>query len=62
MKRLTIHYNTKSRLYIMEFDNDGTKSLTAAPRWVKDNRTLEMWLSDRTSDGTFPNDVEIIFQ
>ena len=46
----------------MEFDNDGTKSLTAAPRWVKDNRTLEMWLSDRTSDGTFPNDVEIIFQ
>lgn len=62
MKRLTIHYNTKSRLYIMEIDNGGTKSLTAAPRWVKDRNTLEIWLSDRTKDGTFPNDVEIILQ
>jgi hypothetical protein len=62
MKRLTIHYNTKSRLFIMELDNDGTKSLTAAPRWVKDRNTLETWLSDRTNDGTFPRDVEIILQ
>ena len=62
MKQLTVHYNTKSRLYIMELDNDGTKSLTAAPRWVRDKRTLELWLNDRINDRTFPYDVEIIFQ
>ena len=62
MKRLTVHYNNKSRLFIMELDNDGTKSLTAAPRWVKDKTTLATWLTDRINDHTFPNDVEIIFQ
>ena len=46
----------------MELDNDGTKSLTAAPRWVKDKTTLATWLTDRINDGTFPRDVEIIFQ
>lgn len=62
MKRLTVHYNSKSRLYIMELDNCGTKSLTAAPRWVRDKSTLETWLKDRMRDHTFPDDVEVVFQ
>lgn len=62
MRRLTIHYNHKSKLYIMELDSNGTKSLTPAPRWVKDKATLEVWLSDRINDKTFPADVEIFFE
>ena len=62
MRRLTIHYNHKSKLYIMELDNQGTKTLTPTPRWVKDKSTLEIWLNDRIKDNTFPSDVEIFFE
>lgn len=62
MKRLTIHYNHKSKLYIMELENDEVKSLIPAPRWVKDKTTLETWLDDRIKDKTFPSGLEIIFE
>lgn len=62
MKRLTVHYNNRSRLFIMELDNDGTKSLTAAPRWVNNENTVRTWLNDRMNDKTFPRDAEIFFQ
>lgn len=62
MRRLTVHYNNKSRLFIIETDNDGTKSLTAAPRWVNNENTVRTWLNDRMNDKTFPRDAEIFFQ
>jgi hypothetical protein len=62
MKRLTIHYNHKSKLYIMELENDEVKSLVPAPRWVKDKATLLTWLDDRIKDKTFPPDAVITFE
>ena len=46
----------------MELDNDGAKTLTAAPRWVRDRNTLETWLNDRLNDNTFPQDAEVVFR
>lgn len=62
MRRVIAHYNPKSKLYILEYINGMTKSLTAAPRWVKDRRTLDTWFKDRISDNTFPKDIEFTIQ
>lgn len=58
-----IRFNNKTRLFIIEHNTaDGTKSITAAPRWVNNKQTAEQWVIDRMDDNTFPRTANIIFQ
>ena len=62
MRQVIAHYNPKSRLYILEYTDGIAKSLSAAPRWVRDKRTLDVWFRDRQKDKTFPEDLELEVQ
>jgi len=62
MRQVIAHYNPKSRLYILEYIDGIVKSLSAAPRWVRDKRTLDIWFQDRQKDRTFPEDLELEIQ
>lgn len=57
-----VHFNHKTRLFILEFINGDSKSLTPAPRWVQSRQTLEIWINDRINDNTFPNDIVITYE
>ena len=49
------HFNTRTRLFVIEYNTSTGKSVIPTPRWVKDERTLHSWINERINDKSLPD-------